>query len=710
MKFSGMSLSAFLVLFMASVFSNASIIPKYSNFDTTGDFDGWTNTGAVKDANGINGTECVRLSNQNWMSLDFSADTPYYKTLSLSVYIYEPSENVTKNSESIGILLQSAGTATGPTVTFSNVGGVRYVGYKVGTTFHPITPAILNKWVEIKIQADCDANHFSFTYDGIDYKDTGNIGFPFSKALTRINMVMFNNPNAATGTWNRLDNVRVAKSFSYLLPKYDNFNSIGYFSGWQGSGMPQKVTSPIVGTTGEAVNIQSGSWLWLDLNPDALPYNHITWTMQLYEPSSNIGHGRSLNLLLQSTNVTGMSLKIDDVDGVRMLQSTTNGVWTSICPIITDQYVELKLEGDIGNPTVNGSGNPPSGTRGYTVATYNSVRYDNGGQGYAFMDNVPKIQKVMYSNANYDYITQTYVDNVKVVFSSEPMVPSCSNFNSRGFDAHDVNCFDSWFYESGAFKTTSPTRDGSLAIVIQKASWLYKNLAIDSNVYTNIKLSAWTYEPATNVGRSVNILVQNRNVATGLTLAFDNYGGARYLGYLANGSTFTPITPAVTNQYVVLVLEADAALEKGKFAVTYDGIRYDNLGRNYDFSTKLYKIDQIMFANTSYTGNETFYIDDVCLDVLHPVNCGDLGMAYNSSDYNHDCIVNFKDMALFAESWMEKCSRTACTDPVECTYPIIQTNSNPQLMYLKADLNQDTNVDSYDLKDFVEQWLSRTDL
>ena len=705
MKFSGISLSAFLMLFMASVFSNASVIPKYSNFDTTGDFDGWTHTGVVKDLNGINGTECLKLTDQNWLSLDFSADTPYYKTLSLSAYVYEPSENVTKNSESIGILLQSAGSATGPTVTFSNVGGVRYVGYKVGTTFHPITPAILNKWVEIKIQADCDANQFAFTYDGIDYNDTGDLGFPFSKALTRINMVMFNNPNAATGTWNRIDNVRVAKSFSYLLPKYDNFNSIGYFSGWQGSGRPAKVTSPIVGTTGEAVEIKSGTWLWLDLNGDGLPYNHMIWTMQLYESSSNIGYGRSLNLLLQSTNVTGMSLKIDDVNSVRMLQSSSSGVWTNICPIITDQYVELKLESDMGNPIVAGSGNPPSGIRGYTVVTYNGVRYDNGGNGYKYYDNIPKIQKVMYSNANYDYDNKTYVDDVKIEFSSEPMVPSSSDFN---LDV--VNSFDSWFNESGAFKTTTPSRDGSLAVVIQKASWLYKNLAIDSNVYTNIKLSAWTYEPATNAGRSVNILVQNRNVATGLTLAFDNYSGARYLGYLANGTTFTPITPAITNQYVSLTVEADAAWGKGKFAVIYDGIRYDNLGQYYDFSTKLYRIDQIMFANTSYTGTETFYVDNVQLDVLHPVNCGDLGTPYYTGDYNHDCIVNFKDMAFFAEYWMETISRTACTDPAECDYPIIQTNSNPQLMYLKADLDQNTSVDSYDLNDFVEQWLAATEL
>jgi hypothetical protein len=31
-------------------------------------------------------------------------------------------------------------------------------------------------------------------------------------------------------------------------------------------------------------------------------------------------------------------------------------------------------------------------------------------------------------------------------------------------------------------------------------------------------------------------------------------------------------------------------------------------------------------------------------------------------------------------------------------------------MYLKADLDQNTSVDSYDLNDFVEQWLAATEL
>jgi WD40 repeat protein len=46
-----------------------------------------------------------------------------------------------------------------------------------------------------------------------------------------------------------------------------------------------------------------------------------------------------------------------------------------------------------------------------------------------------------------------------------------------------------------------------------------------------------------------------------------------------------------------------------------------------------------------------------------PLRCGDAGTVYNSMDFNHDCYVNFKDVAQFAKQWL------ACTDPANsnCT-------------------------------------------
>ena len=691
-----------LILLMAVGSNAVTIVPKVSSFDGVGDFNDWTVSGNVtKDANGINRTECVRIANQGWFSLDLSAESTQsspYRTLCVAAWVYEPSQNVAQDGESMSILLQTKNSTTGPAVTFSNVEGIRYIGYKVGTDFYPVAPAILNQWAQVIIQADCDNDKFQLTYNGIKYGTPD--GFPFSIAVPSmglINMVQFCNGHV-NGTTTFIDNVKVVFNVDPVVPSFYNFNTIGSFSGWWRSGFGGKVTTPVIGTTGEAIEINPQTWIWLDLNNDGLPYTHIIWTMQVYEPSSSIGAGRTTNFLMQSTNLTGVSLTIDDVGGIRTLKSYSAGAWVNICPIIVDRYVELKIETDFGNPTVIGSGNPQVPASQRTVVTYNGVRYDNGGQGYAYQVQLPKIQKLTYSNGG--VAGKTYIDDVRVEFSSVPMVPACSDFNPSL-----VKSYDSWFYESGAFKVDSPIHGSSgQAVVIQKASWLYKNFRMDANDYTNLKMSAWVYESATNTGRSVNILVQEKDVSTGCVLAFDSFSGTRYLGYLS-GTIFVPITPAITGQYVTLQLEADAAVGKGKFAVIYDGIRYDNSGNYYEFNTKLYKIDQIMFSNTSYSGTETFYLDDICLDILHPVNCGDLGTPYYPMDYNRDCVVNFKDLAFLASFWLQTQSITNCTDSQNCAYSVIPS-SYPKLMYLKADLDQNTHVDFYDLKYFVEQWLS----
>jgi hypothetical protein len=112
-----------------------------------------------------------------------------------------------------------------------------------------------------------------------------------------------------------------------------------------------------------------------------------------------------------------------------------------------------------------------------------------------------------------------------------------------------------------------------------------------------------------------------------------------------------------------------------------------------------------MISNGSYTSADVFYIDDICLDLTHPVQCGDVGTPYYQADFNLDCVVNLKDLSVLASAWLNEQSRTECTDPGKCTYPFTTLSSNPPLMYLKSDMDQNTFVNSSDLKRFAEQWL-----
>ena len=166
-----------------------------------------------------------------------------------------------------------------------------------------------------------------------------------------------------------------------------------------------------------------------------------------------------------------------------------------------------------------------------------------------------------------------------------------------------------------------------------------------------------------------------------------------------------PIAPAILDQYVSLIVKADCVANE--YSVTYDGTLYDNNGQNYAFADKLYRIDQVMFSNPDKT-NFT-YVDDVCLSELTALQCGDLGTSYNLTDINRDCLVNMEDLALVASKWLEVTSVTECTEPQDCTYKFNSPSASPQLMFMKADFDQDTDVDIYDLEIIASQWLLSTD-
>jgi len=62
----------------------------------------------------------------------------------------------------------------------------------------------------------------------------------------------------------------------------------------------------------------------------------------------------------------------------------------------------------------------------------------------------------------------------------------------------------------------------------------------------------------------------------------------------------------------------------------------------------------------AFTG--TIYFDDIYIGVLpqaDPQQCGDSGTTYLAADLNHDCYVNFEDMAKMAQNWVK------CTNPAD---------------------------------------------
>lgn len=687
---------AIIVVCFLTATVSAKVLPKYSNFDTAGDFDGWIASGATaKDPNLSIGAEAVRLTDQSWLSLDFSGEskpaTPY-TTLEMSLWVYEPSTNVTLGSPSMGVLLQTKDSATGPSILFDNViedeTPVRYIGYKdITGTFNPVARAVEDRFVELKISADCDLDKFEMTYNGVVYDSTidpnGNeiMGFPFFTDLSLINMVTFSSAGTGTNTFELIDNVNVAVTFDNVIPSCDDFDNVGSYDGWVHTGSSAKVSDPAFGDTGQSIEINPQTWLYKDFTSDPFPYNNMICSLMLYELSDNAGSGRSLNFLFQSTNLSGGYLTIDDVGGVRKLRAFKAGVWSDVCTILTDQWIELIIEANSDTQKM--------------IVTYNGVEYDNGGGGYDFNIQLPKIQKFMFSNAG--VYNTTYVDNVCLQTHFGDVLSSCDDFNT-------AKAFDGWFHESGALKVQSPVRGGTgEAVIIQQSSWLFKNFRIDPTNYTALGVSAWIYESSANIGRSAYLLFQDSVVSTGVKLCFDELAGTRYLGYL-DGSTFTAIAPAILDQYVSVVVKADC--QANKFAVIYDGTLYDNSGQNYDFAEKLYRIDQIMFSNAGSSG-ET-YVDDVCIAQLIPTACGDFGTEYNSADFNQDCVVNMDDFAFLAAYWMEIRLPDQCPDPAECTYPINSPSASPSLMFLKADIDQNSSVDSFDLEILFEQWLEST--
>ena len=66
----------------------------------------------------------------------------------------------------------------------------------------------------------------------------------------------------------------------------------------------------------------------------------------------------------------------------------------------------------------------------------------------------------------------------------------------------------------------------------------------------------------------------------------------------------------------------------------------------------------------AFTG--TIYLDDIYLGIMsqkpelaNPQICGDYGTVYLAADLNHDCYINFKDMAKLAQNWIK------CTNPAD---------------------------------------------
>lgn len=88
------------------------------------------------------------------------------------------------------------------------------------------------------------------------------------------------------------------------------------------------------------------------------------------------------------------------------------------------------------------------------------------------------------------------------------------------------------------------------------------------------------------------------------------------------------------------VFEADGTTQLGQASVTINNI-----------------VDELYIC--LYTLQCDMSYDNVTVDVVPPLQCGDVNTVYLTSDLNNDCIVEWADFGIFAGQWQQ------CTDPAD---------------------------------------------
>jgi hypothetical protein len=105
--------------------------------------------------------------------------------------------------------------------------------------------------------------------------------------------------------------------------------------------------------------------------------------------------------------------------------------------------------------------------------------------------------------------------------------------------------------------------------------------------------------------------------------------------------------------YVFEIIVTDLAGGTGTFNVYRNGTALA-LNHSYVASNANLSPAMTLVYGDGFVDNINMYTDN---GTIVPKHCGDAGTVYKSSDLNHDCYVNFKDLAILATYWAQ------CTDP-----------------------------------------------
>jgi hypothetical protein len=288
-----------------------------------------------------------------------------------------------------------------------------------------------------------------------------------------------------------------------------------------------------------------------------------------------------------------------------------------------------------------------------------------------------------YTNPDYnnDYSSLGALDTIMIDnVLYHPLLPVPRNYFVDTFDGPDLN--SRWVKDNSPINVNEPNFAGGSDIAI--VNGMAQGYPTYANCYNHIE---------TDIDASIDFAVQadiRGNYAAAWGPALEVYWDPKtfvsikaptngyFCSFVGNGSTMTVLnsTKVSTGWDIATVriefvggtvkfyakASADAALTHlatldiprsaaftQPYAVMVIGKGYQGFGAGYDsYMNPDYDND--------YTGgrgadNDIVLIDNASYQPLGLYECGDPGTVYLQNDYNKDCQVNFKDLAIFAQEW-----------------------------------------------------------